>query len=243
MLPFFSLKVPPPANWQDFEILCCDLWRSIWKDPNTQRNGRLGQPQHGVDIYGRPDEKNAWAGVQCKGKNVYAPACLREKELHAEVEKARLFRPALSQFIIASTGPKDANIEEVARGITDEHMKKGIFSVHVWCWTDIVARLADFPFLMEKYYPGLGLTVKELKRESEPLKMAAPVNGTEADFLSRGNYSLYIDLRSLEDYTQKIAEEKGITEKMVRESLINTIKEKIKKIKVRIAVFQALVEV
>lgn len=67
-MPLFNaLQIPPPANWQDFETLCCDLWRRIWNDPNTQKNGRQGQPQHGVDIYGRPGEGHEWAGVQYMG--------------------------------------------------------------------------------------------------------------------------------------------------------------------------------
>ena len=47
-------QLNPPANWNDFEDLCHKLWRSIWGDPNTQKHGRRGQAQHGVDIYGKP---------------------------------------------------------------------------------------------------------------------------------------------------------------------------------------------
>ena len=47
-------QLNPPANWNDFEDLCHKLWRSIWGDPNTQKHGRKGQAQHGVDIYGKP---------------------------------------------------------------------------------------------------------------------------------------------------------------------------------------------
>ncbi len=66
MPTFSNLQIPPPSNWQDFENLCCDLWRAIWKDPNTQKNGRQGQSQNGVDIYGRPELREKWAGVQSK---------------------------------------------------------------------------------------------------------------------------------------------------------------------------------
>jgi len=42
-MPMFSAtQVPPPKNWQDFEPLCWDLRRRIWKDPGTQKNVRLG---------------------------------------------------------------------------------------------------------------------------------------------------------------------------------------------------------
>jgi hypothetical protein len=40
-----------PENWQDFESLCKKLWGEIWNCPEIKKNGRKGQPQHGVDIY------------------------------------------------------------------------------------------------------------------------------------------------------------------------------------------------
>ena len=48
-------QLPPPRNWQDFEDLCFDLFKRIWNDPYARPNGRSGQPQAGVDIYGQPD--------------------------------------------------------------------------------------------------------------------------------------------------------------------------------------------
>jgi len=225
MSAFFSLQIPPPAHWQDFEILCCDLWRAIWKDSNTQRNGRQGQPQHGVDIYGRPNQGRLWAGVQCKGKDNYADKKLTEKEVKTEVEKAKSFKPKISQFIIATTGPKDAKIEELARNMTEEHLKNGLFSVHVWGWSDIAARLADFPHLMEKYYPGLSLDTRGLKRGIDALKeIFESVPGPRMDVMA---YSIYLDILGFENVVFKIAKEKGIDQKTVRDNLINTIKEKV----------------
>jgi class 3 adenylate cyclase len=47
----------PPNDPRAFESLCLDLWRYDWHDPNAQKNGRSGQPQAGVDVFG-----------QCQGK-------------------------------------------------------------------------------------------------------------------------------------------------------------------------------
>ena len=42
-----------PENWQDFESLCKKLWGEIFSIPNKiKKNGRLGQEQAGVDVYG-----------------------------------------------------------------------------------------------------------------------------------------------------------------------------------------------
>jgi hypothetical protein len=155
MLSFSNLQIPPPSNWQDFESLCCDLWREIWKDPNTQKNGRQGQPQNGIDIFGRPEQGMQWAGIQCKGKDNYSEKCLTEDEVRREVDKAEHFTPKLSQFIVATTGLKDVRLQELARSITEEHLHNGLFPVHIWAWEDIKNSLEDFPQVIAKYYPLL----------------------------------------------------------------------------------------
>ena len=169
-MPTFSgLQIPPLANWQDFEILCCDLWRKVWNDPNAQKNGRQGQPQHGVDISGRPNQGGSWGGIQCKGKDNYTEKSVTEKEVYEEVKKAKSFKPKLSEFIIATTGPKDSKIEELARTITEDHLKKDLFTVHIYGWGDIVERLAEFPEVIEKHYPGFFSTTA-LKKDFDDLK-------------------------------------------------------------------------
>ncbi len=154
MPDFWTRQIDPPANWQDFESLCCDLWREIWNDPNTQKNGRTGQLQCGVDIFGRPDLKNRWAGIQCKGKNQSLGKKLTKDELKQEVEKAKSFDPELSEYIVATTSPKDVEIEQLARIITDEHLQNGMFSVTVCGWEDILLFLGDYPDIISKHYPN-----------------------------------------------------------------------------------------
>ena len=148
-----NFRLPPPAKWQDFEDLCADLWRRIWRDANTQKNGRQGQPQNGVDIFGRPDNGALWAGVQCKDKNEDLGSALTEKELLLEIAKAKQFTPKLSAFTIATTGARDATIQERARLLTQEHRKNELFDVAVWCWEDVLARLNDFPEVITLHFP------------------------------------------------------------------------------------------
>ena len=153
-----SLQLPPPKTWQDFESLCCDLWRAFWKDPNAQKNGRQGQAQHGVDVFRRPSEQSQWAGVQCKGKDSYSDKVLTEEELRQEAEKAKSFTPCLDHFTVATTGPRDANIQRIARTISDDHRQAGLFAVDVWSWEDIVECLDQHPDVVEKHYPQFALT-------------------------------------------------------------------------------------
>ena len=150
-----NFQIPPPANWQDFEALCYDLWRAIWKDPNTQKNARQGQPQNGVDIFGMPNEGNVWAGVQCKGKDNYSEKALAEKEIFTEVEKAKSFNPKLKSFTIVTSGKRDGKAQELGRIITDKHLAVGLFPVHIWCWDDVLMRLDEYPEIIKKHYSAL----------------------------------------------------------------------------------------
>jgi len=151
-----DFQYPPPKHWQDFESLCRDLCEKVWKDPQTQKNGRPGQAQHGVDIYGRPNQKDSWAGLQCKGKDNFLGKGLTVEELRAEVENAKAFQPALSEWILATTAPRDSKVQEEARKITTRHVAEGLFSVTVWGWEEIIEQLLNFPALITKHLPQIG---------------------------------------------------------------------------------------
>ena len=159
MSSLLNTQIPPPASWEKFEDMCRDLWRLLWNDPNAQKNGRQGQAQAGVDVYGQPDGGSEWAGVQCKGKDNYAEKTLTVKELRDEVDKAKKFTPPITkEYVMATTGLRDAKIQQVAREITQQHKKEGLFPVHVWFWEDIKDKFAEYPELIKKYYPDLYAT-------------------------------------------------------------------------------------
>lgn len=163
MFDLSDLQIPPPKNWQHFESLCRDLWAEVWGFPDAKKHGRSGQAQHGVDVYGRPQSRADWAGVQCKGKDSYTDKKLTKDELNAEVKKALRFKPALTQFTLATTGPRDAKIQELARLITTRHAAKGLFTVDVVAWEDIVELLEQHSVVLEKHYPQFAGTLPKLK--------------------------------------------------------------------------------
>lgn len=143
-----KFRLPIPDNWQDFESLCHELWREIWSDPNAKKNGRSGQKQHGVDIFGRPRYSLKFEGIQCKDKNTLLGSSLSEKELIAEYAKAKKFIPEINNFCIATTAPRDATIQQVARVITES----GRMPIHVWSWDDIQDEILNRPVLLRKFY-------------------------------------------------------------------------------------------
>ena len=151
--PLPALSLPPLGNWQNFEDLCFDLMRRVWNDPHTQKNGRSGQSQKGVDIYGRPNQEADWVGMQCKLRAPSTHSRLSLNEIKKEIEQARNFRPQLKQLVIATTAPRDSVLQEKVRMIDEAERRDGSFSVAVFFWEDIVSMLRDFPELAQKYYP------------------------------------------------------------------------------------------
>jgi len=81
-------KIQRPENWQDFESLCKMLWGEIWQCDEIQKNGRSGQSQNGVDVYGIPVNEVAYYGIQCKGKDEYINVNFTTNEIDIELAKA-----------------------------------------------------------------------------------------------------------------------------------------------------------
>jgi hypothetical protein len=130
--------IRPPENWQDFETLCKKLFGEIWGCPYTiKKNGRLGQPQSGVDVYGKPKGETDHWGIQCKGKDNYLENKLTEKEIDEEIEKALTFEPKLKVYIFTTTAPKDVHIEKYIRLKDQESINKGNFEIILYSWQDI----------------------------------------------------------------------------------------------------------
>jgi hypothetical protein len=130
-------QILKPENWQDFEELCKVLWGEIWDCPEIKKNGRAGQNQHGVDIYGIPKKEIQYFAIQCKGKDEYTKANLTEKEITVEIEKAKTFKPKLKKLYFTTTSNKDERIEEFVRLKNVENIEQNIFEVHLFCWEDI----------------------------------------------------------------------------------------------------------
>jgi hypothetical protein len=149
-----KLQLHPPSNWQDFELLCWGLWKEIWKDRTTQRNGRQGQPQHGVDVFGQPNTGVGWAGVQCKGKENFTSQTLSERDVTKEVKKAKKFTPRLAEYTIATTAPKDGELQLFVRKINGRLERSDWFRLSVCGWEDIEELLLEYePPIAGRFYP------------------------------------------------------------------------------------------
>lgn len=131
-------RIEKPSNWQDFENLCKMLWGEMWCIPDKiKQNGRLGQSQCGVDVYGIPKDRQKYSGIQCKGKNDDLKSGLTAKEIDTEIKNAKTFVPELETFIFATTANKDVKIEQYVRELDIESRKNGGFEILLYCWEDI----------------------------------------------------------------------------------------------------------
>jgi Tetratricopeptide repeat len=153
-MDFNAMQIAPPKSWETFEDLCHALFQAVWQDQTTQKNGRQGQKQAGVDIFGyNKSEGGALWGVQCKGKNVNDGKQLSIKEIDEELAKAELFEPPLAHWIIATTAANDAFIQAYARRLRATRQSKQQFPVTVMAWDEIQNLLAKNLEVAMRFYP------------------------------------------------------------------------------------------
>jgi hypothetical protein len=101
-----------------FEDLCRSLFAEAWSSPTAWKNGRLGDEQHGVDVCDRLPYGD-WVTVQYKGKNNYAGKAVMPAEPRKEVAMALTLSPKLTKWPLVTAGQKLADVEVLAREITE----------------------------------------------------------------------------------------------------------------------------
>ena len=153
-MQFRAKQIAPPKEWGTFEDLCHALFKRVWQDPLTQKNGRTGQAQHGVDVFGSPNgARRSYWGVQCKGKISNFGAKAEWSEVLAEIAKAEKFSPILDKWIFATTAPVDATLQKAARELSIKRAAEGLFSIDVLGWEEIQALMAGEPDVIIEFYP------------------------------------------------------------------------------------------
>lgn len=164
MPTFPTTELPVPESWKEFEALVADVMKEEWSDPYVTRNGRQGQRQDGVDIYGNPQHlDNGRCGVQCKNTS-----SADIKLVKSEVEKAKDFSPPLDEFIFACTAPSDARLQEEVRSLADDLQDSNSFSLRIMFWDDISLALSNHRNLLRKHYPQFieeNKTVESIKEK------------------------------------------------------------------------------
>ena len=143
MPTFATSPLPVPESWKEFEKIARDIYARLWQDPNAELNGRDGQSQHGVDVYGQPwDLQGRYVGVQCKR---YRETKLTKTKIIKEIKKAEQFTPKLFEYIIVTTEVKDGALQEIVREINVERLANQKFPVRLVFWEDLCTNYLAHP--------------------------------------------------------------------------------------------------
>lgn len=159
-------QIVAPKSWETFEDLCLALFKAIWSDPLAQKNGRRGQRQHGVDVFGSAGgDGTTFFGVQCKGKDQGLGVQATVRELEEELAKAEAWKPPLAHWTFATTAPTDAVLQEAARQLSAQRTAKGLFPVSVLGWGDVQALLVEHRGALKQFYPEVDSDLSSLIAE------------------------------------------------------------------------------
>jgi len=166
-----TAKFPRTKDADEFENLVLELLSRKWKVA-LQRNGRNGQAQNGVDIYGERDGvAGAYVGVQCKNVDALALAVIE-----AEVASAESFTPSLCEYWVVTGSNRDARLQEQVRQLSMGRRAQGKFPVNVWFWDDIELELGGHSELVVKFYgamPGSDGHERQVKQRALALVRVA----------------------------------------------------------------------
>jgi hypothetical protein len=141
----------PLTNPDRFESMIRDICALEWNDPHTEKFGRKGQKQYGVDVYGQPaDLDGGYRAAQCKLRTKNQN--LTKQEIEREVNEAKEFPHALDSIIIVTDGPRDTHTQIIVDQINARQVDNDSFRVVIWFWDNVTERLATYPKLIVKYY-------------------------------------------------------------------------------------------
>jgi hypothetical protein len=147
-----NTNFPALTDSDEFESMIRDICALEWNDPNTDKFGRKGQKQYGVDVYRQSVDLNGkYRAAQCKLRTKKEQ--LTEQEIEAEVGDANKFPHELDTLIIATDAPRDTYTQILVDQISQREMSRDSFRVVIWFWDNITERLAAYPKLIVKYYP------------------------------------------------------------------------------------------
>jgi hypothetical protein len=184
-----QIFMPPPTNWQDFQILIAEVARAKYVSNSVQEIGRQGQRQDGVDIYAT-DLLDKHIGIQCKETK---RSGLSTTIIDEEADKASIFSPSLDLFIVATTQRIDVNIQNHVNQINNS--RKYQFKIQVWFWDDINREINRSQAVMSSCYKTFleQFGAEEIKNHLSGIRLAFDRPAFKDDFLHERHYGDFED--------------------------------------------------
>jgi hypothetical protein len=180
-----SSNVPAPKSWDEFEDMALAAAKLRWNSPDFYRNGRQGQKQDGVDVWGHDDDARH-IGVQCKN----TIGGIKLPTVEKEIASAEKFTPKLDRLYIATTAKRDEPLQKTVRGLSAQRAKAGLFKVDLLFWDDICQDLAKDEDVFFRHYPqfrqGVDPVIAHDKKLFDELTTLLSSNGV-IGFLDRTN--------------------------------------------------------
>lgn len=132
------LKIPAPKSWEEFQIITKDALGIRFNSTDMSLNGRQGQKQHGVDVYGH-DEYGHLIAIECKNYGGMGS----ESFIDAAIKEAESFSPTPTSFILALASERDAKLQAYVRNLSPTRVAANKFAVGITFWDDLVNDLAS----------------------------------------------------------------------------------------------------
>ena len=163
----YNYVFPIPESDDVFDEMVRDACSIEWNDPTTQRNGRSGQSQNGLDVFGYPNGpdgrcRGAQSKLRTKGKH------LSKGEIDDEIKKAQSSPLNPDQLIIVTSTGRDVVLQTYVDQISRIQTQNNSFPVKIWFWDDLIERLLVNRRFLLKYYKDLLGSVTNLA-EAEAL--------------------------------------------------------------------------
>jgi hypothetical protein len=137
----YNYIFPIPESDDVFDEMVRDACSIEWNDPTTQRNGRSGQSQNGLDVFGYPNGpsgrcRGAQSKLRTKGKQ------LSTGEIDDEIKKAQSSPLNPDQLIIVTSTGRDVALQAYVDEVSRIQTQNNSFPVKIWFWDDLIERLS-----------------------------------------------------------------------------------------------------
>ena len=188
MPTLLKMRVPPPTDWSEFEDITRSSVKVKWRSSDMQRNGRNGQKQHGVDVFGH-DDLSRFVGIQCRNKD---DTSVKMKEILEAVSAAERYPVPLLAFYYATTLSRDAKLQAEVLTVSEKRVKDGKFPVGILFWEDLYEELVGDTAEFAKHYPQLVPSQQAVSgnHTAAPTVISHPINPALRN-VHRANQEVY----------------------------------------------------